>query len=85
MELGERMALQVFAASDASSAQEEAKRAPCEASGDNTGSWAREYARIAKAEQVLNGIAVLANSKRESAHEAISQVCGSYGSRPGVQ
>lgn len=68
------MALQVFAASQPVAPGREEHQAVAGALGDAVGDWVLRDTRVKKAEKVLNRMAALAKSKRESKHDAISQV-----------
>lgn len=71
VELGERMALQVFAESRSSPRDVEDAQALV---GSGEGGWARECVRVSRAEEELNRMAALARSRRERKHDTISQV-----------
>ncbi|CAM9522870.1 unnamed protein product [Scytosiphon promiscuus] len=71
VEVGERMALQVVAATEPISSIRKGSQAT---SDDWTGSWARQDARIRKAQVYFDRIAALTKSKRENPSDSTLQV-----------
>lgn len=71
VELGERLALQVFASSEATASGMGDIQATIESW---TRAWVQHDARVSRTEKYICGEVSLAKSKRESKHNPISQV-----------
>lgn len=71
VEVGERMALQVFAATESNSRITKGARTKIDGW---TGGWVREDARVSKAEKEFDRISTLAKYKCDGTHHTVSQV-----------